>query len=176
MRRKMGPDKQNIITKVSPVVTNNEYVVNSMRVGTTCEDIVVVDRQPGLLLMKDEERHRLGGAPGIDGDDIACGGVPDDVGGCVMKNSEMCTCVQKSCVRRMPSKAKFGETLDPEPHGDSAKAPSVFTEKRFGDPDVLATTSCVQPGENQGEARGNLLKQSQIDTDVTPHGEHSRIG
>ena len=81
-----------------------------------------------------------------------------------------------NCVRRMPSKTKFGKTLEPGPHGTLEKAPSLFDGERFGDPEVLVTSSCVRPGENNGEASGSLLEQSQNqDTDESPHGEHSRI-
>ena len=41
--------------------------------------------------------------------------------------------------------------------------------------EVLVTSSCVRPGKNNGEASGNLLEQSQNDTDDLPHEEHSRI-
>ena len=48
--------------------------------------------------------------------------------------------------------AKFGETLEPGPHGIEEKAPSLSDGERFGVSEVMMTSNCVRPGEYNGEA------------------------
>ena len=143
----------------------------------TGEEEVVVVKSPGLLFMDSTEQHTLGGGPGTDADDDLCGEMKDVVNCTVMKKAARLGdeyCVQLNCVGGMQHAAKFGETLEPGPHGIKEKALSLSDGERFGVSEVMTTINYVRPGEDKGETIGILLDQRQKDTEESDLKEHSR--
>ena len=181
--KKTGHDKKSIIKKVSPVLTQVNPCISSMRAGMTeKEGAVVVVQSPGLLFVNNEEQHKLGGDhdPGTDADDDLCVGLKDVVYDCTVRKKAATRlgeefCVRLNCVCSMPHAAKFGETVESEPHGLKKKAPSLSDADRFCVSDVKMTYKFVRPGEDKGEAMGIFMEQSQKDTEESPHEEHSRM-